>query len=296
MEFVQFHPTRLCHPKARRFLISEAVRGAGGILRNRRGEAFMERYHPRRDLAPRDVVARAIVAECKRDRTRCAWLDLTHLRPAFIRERFPNIHARCKQLGIDITKEPIPVVPAAHYICGGVITDNDALTDVPGLWVAGEVAHTGLHGANRLPSNSLLEAMYLAAAAAKSARRVRQTMPPKCPARRFPKIGPKAKGQKGWKALHSTMWDDVGIIRDREGLERALAKLAQLREEAKRRWWDEGVNADTIEYRNATLVGTLIARGALLRTESRGLQFRTDYPLTDDDNWKRDTVQAGPKM
>jgi L-aspartate oxidase len=296
MEFVQFHPTRLCHPRARRFLISEAVRGAGGILRNRRGEAFMERYHPLRDLAPRDVVARAIVAECKRDRTRCAWLDLTHLRPAFIRERFPNIYARCKQLGIDITSQPIPVVPAAHYICGGVVTDNDAQTDVPGLWVAGEVAHTGLHGANRLPSNSLLEAMYQAAAAAKSARRIRQEMPPKPPARRFPKIGPKARGQKGWKALHNTMWDDVGIVRDREGLKRALAKLSQLRQEAKRRWWDEGVNADTIEYRNATLVGTLIARGALARTESRGLQFRTDYPHTDDEHWKRDTVQAGPEL
>jgi L-aspartate oxidase len=299
LEFVQFHPTRLCHPRARRFLISEAVRGAGGKLRNRRGEAYMERYHPLRDLAPRDVVARAIVAECKRDHSRCSWLDITHLRPSFIRKRFPNICERCKQLGIDITTDPIPVVPAAHYMCGGVVTDSSAQTDIRGLWAAGEVAHTGLHGANRLASNSLLEAMYLAAAAASSARRslraLRRQLPSRIPGKRLPMIGPITKSPRGWNALRDTMWENVGIIRERKGLEIALKELARMRKEAEERWWSEGVNAHTIEYRNATMLATLIAKGALERTESRGLQYRLDYPLTDDEHWKRDTIRKGPK-
>jgi len=300
LEFVQFHPTRLFHPRANRFLISEAVRGAGGILRNKRGEPFMERYHPMHDLAPRDIVARAIVAESRRTHSRCAWLDLTHLRPAFIRKRFPNIYARCREVGIDITTDPIPVVPAAHYLCGGVVVDRRAMTDIPGLWAAGEVAHTGLHGANRLPSNSLLEAMYLAAAASDSARRARRALERRLPARlpRHPwaPVGAYARGHVGWSALQNTMWDDVGIIREREGLRRAVSRLTMLRREAGRRIEDEGMNADTIEYRNATLLGALIAKGALARTESRGLHYRGDFPHVDDERFRHDTLMKGPTL
>ncbi len=298
LEFVQFHPTRLYHRHAQRFLISEAVRGAGGILRNRHGEAFMERYHPKRDLAPRDIVARAIVAEARRTGSRCAWLDLTHLRPAFVRQRFPNIHKRCLRLDINITREPIPVVPAAHYMCGGIATDLNAKTSIAGLWVAGEAAHSGLHGANRLASNSLLEAMFLASQAAKSAAkampRLRRHLPDKPPAKRLPPIGPIHQRHTGWKRLQNTMWDDVGIIRDRKGLSRATKILRELRREAEDRFRKQGINANTVEYRNATLVGYLIARSALLREESRGLHYRLDYPLPDDAHWKRDSELRGP--
>ncbi|MBD3297018.1 MAG: L-aspartate oxidase [candidate division Zixibacteria bacterium] len=298
LEFVQFHPTRLYHPRAQRFLISEAVRGAGGILRNRHGEAFMERYHPKRDLAPRDIVARAIVAEARRTGSRCAWLDLTHLRPAFVRERFPNIYKRCLKLDMNITREPIPVVPAAHYMCGGVATDLNAKTNIPGLWVAGEAAHSGLHGANRLASNSLLEAMFLASQAAESAARamprMRKHLPAKPPAKRLPPIGRVHQRHTGWKRLQKTMWDDVGIIRDRKGLSRATKILRELRREAEKRFRQQGINANTVEYRNATLVGYLISRSALAREESRGLHYRLDFPLPDDAHWKQDSELKGP--
>lgn len=298
MEFVQFHPTRLYHPKAQRFLISEAVRGAGGILRNRAGEAFMERYHAQRDLAPRDVVARAIVAESRRTHAPCAWLDLTHLRPTFIRRRFPNIYARCRSLGIDITKDPIPVVPAAHYMCGGIKTDLQARTGIVGLWAAGEVSYCGLHGANRLASNSLLEAMYMADAASRAARRsirqLRKGLPDRPPAKKLPPIGPIRRGHHGWSRLVNTMWHDVGIIRDHDGLQHAVRTLRDLYRGANERWRTEGINADTLEYRNATLVGLLAARCALARTESRGLHYRLDYPLTDDIKWKHDSEVKGP--
>ncbi len=300
LEFVQFHPTRLFHPQAKRFLISESVRGAGGILRNKRknGEAFMERYHPLRDLAPRDVVARAIVAECRRTGSPCAWLDLTHLRPQFVRKRFPNIERRCRELGIDIATDPIPVVPAAHYMCGGVITDAHGKTDIDGLWAAGEVACTGLHGANRLASNSLLEAMYIAHVAADSARHslrhLTALLPDSPVSADFKKIARPSPHKRDWDALRNVMWDDVGIIRDRSGLRRATGRLSLLVHRACRRWLSEGVNADTIEYRNATLVGLLIAKSALERTESRGLQFRSDFPRTDDVHWKKDTILKGP--
>jgi L-aspartate oxidase len=294
MEFIQFHPTRLCLPKAGRFLISEAVRGVGGILRNGRGEAFMRSFHPLGDLAPRDIVARAIVAECRRTRSRCAYLDLTHLKPRFLIARFPNISARCRELGVDITRDPIPVLPAAHYSCGGVITDESGATDLPGLWAAGEVASTGLHGANRLASNSLLEAMAFADWAAARARRqmnkLRRLLPDKPPPVRLPAIGRMARGRGGWTQLRRTMWNYVGIIRDGSGLKRAVETLARLRREAEERYRTQGLNRDTIEYRNATLVGELIARSARSRKESRGLHERTDYPRTDDEHWKRDTI------
>jgi len=296
MEFVQFHPTRLFAPGAGRFLISEALRGAGGVLRNGRGEAFMAKLHPLADLAPRDVVARAIVAECRRTKSRSAFLDLTHLKPRFLRQRFPNIDKRCRELGIDMTRQPIPVIPAAHYMCGGVITDRWARTDLPGLWAAGEVAYTGLHGANRLASNSLLEAMFFAEAAARSATkscaRLRQKMSAPTPLARPPRVGPVARNRREWAALRGVMWDDVGIIRDEVGLKRAVKTLQRLRREGEGRLRTRGVNADTIEYRNAALVGLLIAHGALLRCESRGLHERTDWPRRDDEHWKHDTVIA----
>jgi len=298
MEFVQFHPTRLHHAKANRFLISEAVRGAGGILRNAKGEAFMARYHPLRDLAPRDVVARAIVMECRRNGRACACLDLTHLRPSFIRRRFPNIERRCRELGIDITHQPIPVVPAAHYMCGGVVTDASGKTELEGLWASGEVAHTGLHGANRLASNSLLEAMYFADVAAASAgsalRSLRGKLPSRLPHSHLTAITPIARLKRDWDMLRNTMWDDVGIIREHRGLARAVTRVTGLWRRAEHRLRADGVNADTIEFRNATLVGLLVARSAFRRTESRGLQYRSDFPLDDDKSWKKDTVLKGP--
>lgn len=294
MEFVQFHPTRLFLPGAGRFLISEALRGAGGKLRNARGELFMAHVHPLADLAPRDVVARAIVAECRRTRSRCAYLDLTHLKPQFVRQRFPNIYHRCLELGLDITRQAIPVVPAAHYMCGGVMTDLYGRTSLVGLWAAGEVACTGLHGANRLASNSLLEAMYFADTGARSAALVwkglRRRMPAIKGQRRPPAFGTAPRGRRHWDVLRGTMWEDVGIIRDRQGLRRALKKLRDLIKEAETRYRTIGTNAETIEYRNATQVGELIARSALLRRESRGLHERTDYPLTDDQHFRRDTI------
>ncbi|MEW5701440.1 MAG: L-aspartate oxidase [Candidatus Zixiibacteriota bacterium] len=296
MEFVQFHPTRLFAPGAGRFLISEALRGAGGILRNSRGEAFMAKVHPLGDLAPRDVVARAIVAECRRTKSRSAFLDMTHLKPGFLRRRFPNIDQRCRQLGIDMTRQPIPVIPAAHYMCGGVITDRSARTDMPGLWAAGEVACTGLHGANRLASNSLLEAMFFAEAAAQSAARSRAHLKRRLTAPAedgpLPCVGPISRDRREWASLRDTMWNDVGIIRDRAGLTRATKVLRGLCREAEAKFRRRGVNADTIEYRNATLVGLLIAQSALARRESRGLHERTDWPRSDDVHWKHDTIMA----
>ncbi|HEX9751562.1 MAG TPA: L-aspartate oxidase [candidate division Zixibacteria bacterium] len=300
MEFVQFHPTRLHVPGSGRFLISEALRGAGGILRNRRGEAFMEHVHPLGDLAPRDIVARAIMAECRRTRSRCAYLDMTHLKAGFIRERFPNIHRRCKQLGLDMTREPIPVLPAAHYMCGGIITDLRGQTDIAGLWAAGEVACTGLHGANRLASNSLLEAMVFAQAASLSAigiiKRLRKTLP------RAPRdvsgmrIGHRSGSSRAWTALRLLMWDRVGILRDGQGLTSAVATLRQLRSRLDSQIRREGFNADALELRNAMLVSMLIAASALKRRESRGLHERLDFPQTDDDNWRHDTILKGPRI
>lgn len=294
MEFVQFHPTRLFLPGAGRFLISEALRGAGGKLRNSRGEFFMAKVHPLADLAPRDIVARAIVAECRRTKSRCAYLDMTHLKPQFVRERFPNIYKRCHELGLDITRKAIPVIPAAHYMCGGVMTDLQGRTDIPGLWAAGEVACTGLHGANRLASNSLLEAMYFADTGARSAIRALKSLergmkkhdhatPP-------PAVGSAGRGRGHWSILRDTMWEDVGIIRDRGGLSRARTRLQHLIKDAEHRYRTFGTNADTLEFRSATLVGWLIAESAFRRRESRGLHERTDFPRADDARFRDDTV------
>lgn len=295
MEFVQFHPTRLLLPGAGRFLISEALRGAGGKLRNARGELFMEKVHPLADLAPRDVVARAIVAECRRTRSRCAYLDMTHLKPDFVRSRFPNIYARCLELGLDMTRRMIPVIPAAHYMCGGVATDLQARTDLAGLWAAGEVACTGLHGANRLASNSLLEAMFFADMGSRSAAHAHAGLKKRMP-RKTPRISapppPEAttRGSRHWKQLRNVMWDSVGIIRDGHNLTRAVKELRHLIKDADNRYRTIGTNADTLEFRNAATVGWLIARSALSRRESRGLHERTDYPHLDDPRQRHDTI------
>jgi L-aspartate oxidase len=219
---------------------------------------------------------------------------MTHLKSAVVRERFPNIYERCLELGLDITQKPIPVVPAAHYMCGGVMTDGQGRTDLPGLWAAGEVSCTGLHGANRLASNSLLEAMYFADAGSRSAARSHASLARKLTATLRAKIpvsvGPTLKGRSHWSALRRTMWDDVGIIRDKAGLGRAQTKLRHLIKDAEYRYRTSGTNADTLEYRSATLVGWLIAHSALSRHESRGLHERTDYPHTDDKNLRHDTI------
>jgi L-aspartate oxidase len=296
MEFVQFHPTALALPGAGRFLISEAVRGAGGVLRNEKGEAFMPRYHRLADLAPRDIVARAIFAEIQESGLDHAFLDVTHLKANYIRERFPNITRRCTELGLDITREPLPVVPAAHYICGGVVTDARGRTDIRGLLTAGEVAFTGMHGANRLASNSLLEAVCFAEFAAREARKSLPTLVRKRVTARLRKPG-KQSGevsrheiQPKIQILRDTMSDNVGIVRERPAIDQARKKATEIRRWADRSFRQSRVTEDLIEIRNLALVAELIAKGAYRRTESRGLHFLRGKPRRDDTHWQKDIL------
>ena len=281
MEFIQFHPTCLYHPHAKSFLISEAVRGEGGRLLLPDGTRFMPQHDARAELAPRDVVARAIDFEMKKGGFDCVYLDISHQPLAFIQEHFPNIYARCLELGIDISRAPIPVVPAAHYTCGGVLTDLQGRTDLAGLYAIGEAACSGLHGANRLASNSLLECLVCARAASQDIENSHLSAPPALPAwddSRVTDADESVVISHNWDELRRFMWDYVGIVRTNKRLERAAHRIALLQDEINEFYANFHVSRDLLELRNLVQVADLIVQSARARHESRGLHFSRDYP------------------
>ncbi len=283
MEFNQFHPTCLYHPQARSFLITEAMRGEGAYLRLPDGERFMLRFDERAELAPRDIVARAIDYEIKRLGIRHVWLDITHKDESFIKEHFPTLYARLLELGIDITKEMIPVVPAAHYTCGGVVVDENSQTDIAGLYAIGETSYTGLHGANRMASNSLLECFVYGMSAAKHIQenfKADQAIPevPEWDDSQVTNPDEDVVILQNWDELRQTMWNYVGIVRTTKRLERALHRIEMLKKEITEYYQDYQVSKNLIELRNLVLVSEMIVRCAMQRKESRGLHFTLDYP------------------
>ncbi len=297
MEFIQFHPTTLFHEKADSFLISEAVRGYGGVLKDRHGVEFMKRYHPMGSLAPRDIVAWAIDREMKLSAEPCVFLDIRHLDAAQTRKRFPTIFAQCKKFGIDITRDLVPVVPAAHYLCGGIAVDTSGQSSIKNLYACGEASHTGVHGANRLASNSLLEALVFSLRAAEHAgprisslkRQSVRTIP------RWDDSG--TLDTEEWILLahnkfeiQTVMWDYVGIVRSTVRLLRAQRRIVMLEQEIEDYYRRTRISAPLLDLRNTVTTARLIVECALRRKESRGLHYTTDYPDVNDRSWKKDTI------
>jgi len=296
LEFMQFHPTTLYHPDASSFLISEAVRGAGALLIDDKGERFMQKYDNRGELAPRDIVARAIYAEMKKSGNECVYLDFSPIGAKNIPQKFPNIYNRCLEYKIDITKELVPVVPAAHYMCGGVVADYSGKTSVLNLLACGEVAHTGVHGANRLASNSLLEALVFSHRAALfSTGSIKSISKP--PVYIPPWDDSGTLNADEWvllrhdrQEIQKLMWDYVGIVRSNFRLGRAMRRIKMIFREVEEFYRKTTISEELVELRNLATVALLIVRCASMRNESRGLHFTTDYPMQDDTNFLKDTI------